>query len=263
MSKRKQFREMDELDELDILDQKDPVEEALDFFFAEGMITEILYLVKSGKEATVYCCEAHPSTGMELIAAKIYRSRNQRNFKNDAIYLEGRVITKARVRRAIENKSRFGRQVGFGMWINNEFEVLTALSRAGADIPHPIARTDTAILMEFFGDREAAAPSLGSSQLTRDQAEAAFDRLLSNIELWLAHNYVHGDLSAYNVLYWQGQAKTIDFPQAVDARMNPNSLSLLTRDVENICRYFTRYGLDYDGRRIAERLWHRFRRAQL
>src|SRR5215469_12896681 len=188
MSKRKQFREMDELDELDILDQKDPVEEALDFFFAEGMITEILYLVKSGKEATVYCCEAHPSTGMELIAAKIYRSRNQRNFKNDAIYLEGRVITKARVRRAIENKSRFGRQVGFGMWINNEFEVLTALSRAGADIPHPIARTDTALLMEYFGDREAAAPSLASSQLTREQAESAFDNLLDNIELWLAHN---------------------------------------------------------------------------
>src|SRR5215831_9566069 len=106
MSKRKQFGEMDELDELDeleILDHKDPVEEALDFFFAEGMITEILYQVKSGKEATIYCCEAHPSTGMELIAAKIYRSRNQRNFKNDAIYLEGRVITKARVRRAIEN----------------------------------------------------------------------------------------------------------------------------------------------------------------
>jgi RIO kinase 1 len=227
------------------------------------MITEILYLVKSGKEATVYCCEAHPSTGMELIAAKIYRSRNQRNFKNDAIYLEGRAIAEARVRRAVENKSRFGRQAGFGMWINNEFEVLTALSRVGADIPHPIARTDTAILMEYFGDREAAAPSLGGSQLTRDQAEAAFDRLLSNIELWLAHNYIHGDLSAYNVLYWQGQVKTIDFPQAVDARMNSNAFSLLTRDVENICRYFTRYGLDYDGRRIAERLWHRFKRAQL
>jgi RIO kinase 1 len=263
MSNRKQFRELDELDELEILDQKDPVEETLDHFFAEGMITEILYLVKSGKEATVYCCEAHPSTGMELIAAKIYRSRNQRNFKNDAIYLEGRVIGKARVRRAVENKSRFGREAGFGMWVNSEFETLTALSRAGADIPHPIARTQTTILMEYFGDREAAAPSLGSSQLSRDQAEAAFDNLLGNIELWLAHNYIHGDLSAYNVLYWQGQAKTIDFPQAVDPRFNPNALLLLTRDVENICRYFTRYGLDYDGRRIAERLWHRFRRAQL
>jgi RIO kinase 1 len=263
MSKRKQLREIDELDELEILDQKDPVEEALDYFFAEGMITEILYLVKSGKEATVYCCEAHPSTGMELIAAKIYRSRNQRNFKNDSIYLEGRVITKARLRRAIENKSRFGRQAGFGMWVNNEYETLTALARAGADIPHPIARTQSAILMEYFGDREAAAPSLGGSQLTREQAEAVFDNLLCNIELWLAHNYIHGDLSAYNVLYWQGQAKTIDFPQAVDARLNPNALSLLTRDVENICRYFTRYGLDYDGRRIAEQLWHRFRRAQL
>jgi RIO kinase 1 len=263
MSKRRQLREMDELEEQTILAQQDPVEEALDYFFAEGMITEILYPVKSGKEASVYCCRADPSTGAELVAAKIYRPRNHRGFKNDAVYLEGRVIIPARVRRAVQNKSRFGRQAQFGMWVNHEFEVLTALSRAGADIPHPIARTENAILMEYFGDREKAAPSLGGSELTSDQARAVFDSLLGNVELWLAHNYIHGDLSAYNVLYWQDQAKTIDFPQAVDPRFNPNAFSLLTRDIENICHYLARYGLVYDGRRIAERLWHRFRNAQL
>ena len=42
--------------------------------------------VKSGKEATVYCCQAHPSTGAKLLAAKVYRSRNNRSFKNDVIY---------------------------------------------------------------------------------------------------------------------------------------------------------------------------------
>jgi serine/threonine-protein kinase RIO1 len=36
----------------------------------------------------------------------------------------------------------------FGMWVNHEFETLTALSRAGADVPHPVARTQDAILME-------------------------------------------------------------------------------------------------------------------
>src|SRR5579883_654921 len=237
MSKRKRFRAMDELEEQEILAQQDPVQLTLDHFFAEGMITEILYQVKSGKEATVYCCQAHPSMGVELLAAKIYRSRNQRNFKNDAIYQEGRVITNGQVRRAVQNKSRFGREVQFGMWVNHEFEVLTALHQAGADTPRPIASTQSAILMEYFGDRAQAAPSLARSELSRERARAVFDSLLRNIELWLAHNYVHGDLSAYNILYWQEQAKIIDFPQAVDPRFNSNALALLTRDIENVCQY--------------------------
>jgi RIO kinase 1 len=263
MSKRKQFRAMDELEEQEIQAQQDPVEIALDYFLAEGMITEILYPVKRGKEATVYCCQAHASTGMELLAAKIYRPRNHRGFKNDAIYQEGRVITNGQVRRAVQKKSRFGRQMQFGMWVNYEFDVLMALHHAGADVPQPIARTQSAILMEYFGDHEQAAPSLGGSELSREQARAAFDSLLSNIELWLAHNYVHGDLSAYNVLYWQGQAKIIDFPQAVDPRFNSNAFFLLTRDIENICHHLSRYDLVYDGTRIAERLWQKFRNAQL
>lgn len=263
MSKRKQLRAMDELEEAEIVAHQDPTQAALDHFIAEGMITDVLYPVKRGKEASVYCCQAHPSTGADLLAVKVYRPRDHRGFKNDAIYQEGRVILKGQTRRAVQKKTRFGREVQFGLWVNHEFEVLTALSRAGADTPHPIARTQTAILMEYVGDREKAAPSLGGSELTREQARNVFDRLLSNIELWLAHNYIHGDLSAYNILYWQGQAKIIDFPQAVDPRFNANALFLLTRDVENVCAYIARYGLVYDGRRIAERLWHRFRNALL
>ena len=263
MSKRKQLRAMDELEEQEILTQRDPVQATLDHFIAEGMITEILYEVKRGKEATVYCCQAHPSTGVELLAAKIYRPREHRGFKNDAIYQEGRVITNGRVRRAVQNKSRFGRQAQFGMWVNHEFDVLTTLYRAGADIPQPIARTESALLMQYFGDRDRAAPSLQSSELSRKEARTVFDNLMRNIELWLAHNYVHGDLSGYNILYWQGQAKIIDFPQAVDPRFNSNTLFLLTRDIEKVCQYFARYDLEYDGRRIAERLWHKFKNAQL
>ena len=70
MSKRKLFKELDELEEQEILAEQDPVEVALDQFFTEGLITEVLHVVKSGKEATVYCCQAHRSTGVELLAQK-------------------------------------------------------------------------------------------------------------------------------------------------------------------------------------------------
>src|SRR5215216_373738 len=46
---------------------------ALASFFSDGWINDVRLLVKSGKEATVYCCAATPSTGCELIAAKVYR----------------------------------------------------------------------------------------------------------------------------------------------------------------------------------------------
>ncbi|HEU0003803.1 MAG TPA: RIO1 family regulatory kinase/ATPase, partial [Ktedonobacteraceae bacterium] len=254
MSKRKLFNEMDELEEQEILTEQDPVREALEHFFTEGLIAEVLYVVKSGKEATVYCCQAHPSTGAELLAAKVYRSRNNRGFKNDAIYQEGRRILDGHVRRAVQNKSRFGREAQFGIWIDYEFAALNALYKAGADTPKPITRSSSAILMEYLGDRQQAAPSLQSVELSRDAVYPVFDRLMRNIELWLANNYVHADLSAYNVLYWQQQVRIIDFPQAVDPRFNPNARSLLTRDIENICRYMERYGLQRDGHAIADRL---------
>src|SRR5260221_401525 len=116
MSKRKLFREQDELEEQEILAKRDPMQEALDYFFAGGMISEVLYTVKSGKEATVYCCQARPSMGADLLAAKVYRPRTNRSFKNDAIYQEGRVILKGQVRRAVEKKTRFGREAQFAIW---------------------------------------------------------------------------------------------------------------------------------------------------
>ncbi len=263
MSKRKLFRQQDELEEQEILAKQDPIQAALDPFFTEGLITEVLHVVKSGKEATVYCCQAHPATGVDLLAAKVYRSRNNRGFKNDAIYQEGRLILEGHVRRAVQNKSRFGREAQFGMWLDYEFTALNALYKVGADIPRPLMRSGNAILMEYLGNRQEPAPALQDVELAKNKVRPVFDCLMRNIELWLANNYVHADLSAYNVLYWQDQVKIIDFPQAVDPRFNPNALSLLTRDIENICRYVAGYGLERDGRRIANRLWWKFKNAQL
>ena len=82
-------------------------------------------------------------------------------------------------------------------------------------------------------------------------------------ELMLRCNRVHGDLSPHNVLYYEGDIKVIDFPQATDPRFNPAARDLLTRDVENICRYFRQYGVECDGWVIADDLWKRFTFARL
>ncbi len=235
----------------------------LEAFVAEGLITDVLETVKSGKEATVYCCRASPLAGGGLLAAKVYRRREFRSFKRDAVYRQGRVILDARFRRAVAKKTRCGRAVQSGMWVAGEFETLKLLHQAGADVPAPVAQAGSAILMEYVGGPQLPAPALSSLRLAEQEARKLLDRLLQNVELFLACDRVHADLSAFNILYWQGTAKIIDFPQAVDPRFNPDAYALLRRDLENLCRYFARCGVTADAARLAERLWHRFVTASL
>jgi len=235
----------------------------LSIFYDRWLITDVLDTVKSGKEATVYCCRAHPSTGTKLLAAKLYRPPEFRNFKDDAIYKEGRVILDKRLRRAVKKKTELGRGVEFLSWVEHEYQTLSLLHSAGADIPQPLAVSGPAILMEYVGDIQLPAPMLKDISLDEDEAHRLFDILMNNVELWLACNVVHADLSAYNILYWEGKVKVIDFPQSVDARFNTNASSLLARDINNLCRYFMRYGVEADSTRLAAELWTRFLNAEL
>lgn len=236
---------------------------SLEEFCYENLITDVLGSLQTGKEATVYCCRAHPSTGAEFLAAKVYRPLAYRSFRDDAVYQEGRVIVDRRLRRAYRKKTRTGRQVQFGLWVEHEFETLKMLHAAGADVPRPVARSGPAVLMEYVGDAESAAPLLRNVSLARGEAKLLFDVVRRNVELFLACNRVHADLSAFNILYSQEGLKIIDFPQAVDPRFNLNALALLERDIHNVCRHFERYGVHSDASALARGLWRRFLKGEL
>ena len=77
---------------------------------------------------------------------------------------------------------------------------------------------------------------------------------------WLDH-LVHGDLSAYNMLWHAGRARMIDVPQAVELHGRPDGFAYLARDVANLERYFARYGLSAGD--FAVRTWRRYERGQL
>jgi RIO kinase 1 len=57
---------------------------------------------------------------------------------------------------------------------------------------------------------------------------------------------VHGDLSAYNVLWWRGRAVLIDFSQSVDVVTHPAALDLIRRDIASLANYFIRRGVEID-----------------
>ena len=236
---------------------------AFDTFSGEGWVTEILDTIKSGKEATVYSCRAGERAGEDFVAMKVYHELKHRAFRNDSMYREGRLILDDRITRAVKKKTPLGQTIQLMMWVDHEYQTLATLYNAGAGVPKPITKTSNAILMQYLGDAESPAAPLSMLHLPDEAARPLFDGLMSEIELWLACDIVHADLSAYNVVYWQGRAMVIDFPQAVDPRFNPHALDLLTRDIANLCTYFKRYGIEADGARIAGDLWERYKFGEL
>ncbi len=234
--------------------------ESLAAFVDEGRIDDVLGVIKSGKEATVYLCTGGPLTSERFVAAKVYRTRDVRAFRDDAAYRHGRTRGSTRMERGVGLKTRTGRDLRFSQWVASEYETLRVLHAAGADVPAPIGHGGSAVLMEYIErpDGEPAAP-LSQAQVLADDAEPIFDTVLRNIELMLACDRVHGDLSPFNVLHRaEARVAIIDFPQAVDPRFNANALDLLERDVDRICAWASRYGITADPARIARDLWRRF-----
>jgi RIO kinase 1 len=232
-------------------------------FFDEGLITDVVSTLKSGKEAAAYLCRAHPRLGAKYAVAKIYHERTRRNFANDDAYLAGRHFGSGQDTRAIMGKTRVGAPMRQAVWIGREFEVMSELERARADVPRPYASTGEAILMSYLGNGAGPAPQLQHAELTPELAQELFERLLWNVETFLACHIVHADLSAFNVLVWRERPVVIDFPQAVDARSNPNARAFLERDLLNLARGFARYGLEFEHERHAAWLWARYQHGEL
>jgi len=67
------------------------------------------------------------------------------------------------------------------------------------------------------------------------------------------HGVVHGDLSAYNLLWWRGQVVLIDFPQSME-RERPGAEELLAQDAASLALSFRRLGVEADADELLRRV---------
>jgi RIO kinase 1 len=220
--------------------------------YPDWLVTELaavdtgLGILKTGKEADVFLVRRGiPETDRScLLAAKRYRSTEHRMFHRDVGYLEGRRTRESRVNRAVASRSTFGRQAIAGQWASAEFTALARLSAAGAPVPYPVQILGTELLLEFIGSPDGtAAPRLAETRPGAAELAGWWDQLVQALVALAQDGLAHGDMSAYNVLVYGGRLVMIDLPQVVDVIANPRGAWFLTRDAENIGRWFSHHGL--------------------
>ncbi len=203
-----------------------------------GLATDVLYPMSAGKEASIFLAlwNTHP---IILKAYRLWATPHKLS------------TTKGHIRESSGKKTR---------WILGliediavaEFDILQNCYNAGVRVPTPISRVANYLTMRFIGDEETPAPQLREVALQDPEAvlNEIFDQYLL---MYRDAHYVHGDLSAYNILWWRNKPWIIDVPQseAVNKWSDMNKVELvLRRDICNVLRYFESYGIERDSEQI-------------
>lgn len=215
-----------------------------------GYLTNIIGELKSGKEATVFVAEGPAGE----LAAKIYRDKVVRSFQNDSVYKHKRSITNAHRKKIDTHSAKLGVSKDEAYWIYHEYMNLWQLHNAGIPVPTPmigpgvneIAQAGRVLLMEFIGEDGESAPRLADIRLEEDEAQDAWQQSLDIYLKLLKLGKVHGDYSAYNLLWWQNKVMVIDFPQMIEFEDNRHAMELIERDLNSLCMSFKRHGIDKD-----------------
>ena len=209
----------------------------------KGIIDALGGAISTGKEANIFY--ATGKSGM--LAIKIYRITTS-NFKAMQDYLIGdpRFGSIKGTKRAIVSE-----------WTKKEYRNLLRAKESGVRVPSPVAIRENILIMEFISVGEVPAPQIRDINLSYDEAKLAFDEITEIVAvLYNKAGLVHGDLSEFNILYIDhpvlidmGQSVTLDHPMAE---------TFLSRDINNIARYFKK---KYDIG-SAEAIWERVRQFE-
>ncbi len=206
----------------------------LDVLLADGIIDEVLGRLKSGKEADISLVRR----GEHVLAAKVYKDRATRSFKNNADYKEGRTVRNSRTQRAIDGGGRFGRDAAEQAWKSAEADALGKLVGSGVRVPQPVMFYEGVLLMELVVDGEGRpAPRMIDVAIAPDQAVVVYADLVAQLIAMLCRDVIHGDLSPYNILAGHDGPTIIDFPQVISAAHNSRAEFFFLRDFDNVVRF--------------------------
>jgi RIO kinase 1 len=203
-----------------------------------GLATDVLYPMSAGKEATIFLAKWNDHS----IILKAYRLWTTPHKLS---------MTKGHIRESSGKKTRWILGLLEDIAVK-EYDILQNCYRAGVRVPTPISRVANYLTMRFIGDGDSPAPQLREVELENPEAvmNEIFDQYLL---MYQAAHFAHGDLSAYNILWWKNQPWIIDVPQteSVNKWCDMNRIELiLRRDITNVLSYFESYGIQRNPEHI-------------
>lgn len=197
-----------------------------------GVFNDINGCISTGKEANVY--HATKSDGQEL-AIKVYKT-SVLVFKDRDRYVQG------------DYRFRYGyckhnpRKM-VKTWAEKEMRNLMRLKAAGLRCPTPILLRLHVLAMEFIGKAGWAAPRLKDANLSLDKLRESYVEIITAMRtMYQKCKLVHGDLSEYNILYYEGHLYIIDVSQTVDLD-HPHALDFLREDCLHVSDFFKKNGV--------------------
>ncbi|WCJ36258.1 Serine/threonine-protein kinase Rio1 [Euphorbia peplus] len=197
-----------------------------------GVCQNINGCISTGKEANVY--HATKADGQEL-AIKVYKT-SVLVFKDRDRYVQGDY-------RFRHGYCKHNPRKMVKTWAEKEMRNLMRLKAAGIRCPTTYLLRLHVLVMEFIGKDGYAAPRLKDAALSLDRLrEGYLEMIIAMRTLYQKCKLVHGDLSEYNILYFEGHLYIIDVSQSVDLD-HPSSLDFLREDCLHVSDYFKRHGV--------------------
>ncbi|KAK3129645.1 hypothetical protein QOZ80_6BG0482780 [Eleusine coracana subsp. coracana] len=197
-----------------------------------GIFNNINGCISTGKEANVY--HATKADGQEL-AIKVYKT-SVLVFKDRDRYVQG------------DYRFRYGyckhnpRKM-VKTWAEKEMRNLLRVRTAKIRCPVPLLLRLHVLVMEFIGKGGWAAPRLKDAALSDDKLREAYFEIVTIMRtLYQKCKLVHGDLSEYNILYFEGHLYIIDVSQSVDLD-HPSALDFLKEDCLHVSDFFKKRGV--------------------
>ena len=204
---------------------------------AKGFLDEFNGIISTGKEANVYYATSKnlaATHNISKLAVKIFRTRTL-DFKKIKLYIEGDI--------RFQKSGKKSHQI-IQTWALKEYKNLLRAFEHGLSVPRPFLVKRNILIMELLEENNRPAPQLRNCKdLTNDEIQLIYEDIFRQVSLlWTKAKLVHGDLSAYNILYANNKSYIIDMGQAVLTEHIHADL-LLLRDIENLLYYFSDFDI--------------------
>ncbi|KAI0530760.1 hypothetical protein KFK09_000308 [Dendrobium nobile] len=197
-----------------------------------GVFQNINGCISTGKEANVY--HATRDDGQEL-AIKVYKT-SVLVFKDRDRYVQGDY-------RFRHGYCKHNPRKMVKTWAEKEMRNLMRLRAAGIRCPTPFLLRLHVLVMDFIGKAGWAAPRLKDANLSEDKLHESYLEIIMTMRaLYQKCKLVHGDLSEYNILYFEGHLYIIDVSQSVDLD-HPSALDFLREDCIHVSDFFKKNGV--------------------